>query len=73
MWVVDHPELFHGSEQTEGSLEVPALARPLERTPDVVLVRDRQVQTLPPDTELPGIQVRTLGEFEEVRGVRIAH
>ena len=73
VWVVDYPELLHGGEQPEGSLEIPALARPLERTPDVVLVCDRQVKTLSPDAEPPGVQVRTLGELEEVRGVRIAH
>ena len=73
VWVVNHPELLHGSEQTEGLLEIPALARPLKRTPDVVLVCDRQVKTLSPDAEPPGVQVRSVGELEEVGGVGIAH
>ena len=46
VWVVDYPELLHGGEQTEGALEIPALARPLKRTPDVVLVCNRQVKAL---------------------------
>ena len=73
VWVVDYPELLHGDEQTERPLEIPALARPLERTPDVVLVCNRQVETLSPEAEPPGVQVRTFGELEEVIGVRIAH
>ena len=73
VWVVHDPELLHGGEQTEGPLEIPALARPLKRAPDVVLVCNRQVKTLSPGAEPPGVQVRALGEFEEVIGVRIAH
>src|SRR6266508_1250631 len=68
-WVVEDPELLHRSRDLERERGRPVRDRPREGGADVVLLRNCDMEALSAGTELAGVEVRTLGDGEEERGM----